>query len=296
MRSLEQELRSLNPVEPDAPAPDGEDMLRRILAAPEPPPRRRRRLHALAPAALTVALLAVAVAIAAWPRADDERVVEPAAAGTILHYELHVEMHDETGVPFVEDFEVWQRSDGSRQRRVLHAQQIPDQQELVTRTESLTYVDGDEHIIRYKPGDEDRVHYDDGPPFRGPAAPAAYALPDAIGDPRTLPDRVGQGVTELPAAAIRGVAVRVFAIGDCARAGTRFAYRASLARDSGEPVRVVETPCTEGAPARTFDYRSFEELPATPANERQLELVAPAGTPIVDGVEIDLAEERDENR
>jgi hypothetical protein len=89
---------------------------------------------------------------------------------------------------------------------------------LVTERESLTYLPDDRRIIRYKPGDEDRIHYDDGPPFVPPAPPAAAGTPPAVGDPRTVPARLAQGdpaVSALPHGEVGGVAVRRFEVDAC---------------------------------------------------------------------------------
>ena len=53
-------------------------------------------------------------------------------------------------------------------------------------------------------------------------------------------------------------------------------------------------PAGRIAGERSYDYLRFEELPATATNLAQLELSAGHDVPVVDGVEIDLAEERDE--
>ena len=45
---------------------------------------------------------------------------------------------------------------------------------------------------------------------------------------------------------------------------------------------------------RILDYTSFEELAQTPENLKLLELSPHPGVRVVDGIEIDKAEERDE--
>jgi hypothetical protein len=183
-------------------------------------------------------------------------------------------------------------------------------QEVRTRSETLLYNEGSKRVIRYKPGDEDRMNYD-SPPFLPPAPPAAHALPAAVGDPRTLPERARQadsGVSALDDGSIDGAPVRRFAVDGCrtrppeGSAASRSVV--SVSAGTGAPVRVEDQPCGAGGPGpatpqgpfamkRTIDFRSFEVLPATPENLEQLELDVPPGTRTVDGVDIDLAEERD---
>jgi hypothetical protein len=63
-------------------------------------------------------------------------------------------------------------------------------------------------------------------------------------------------------------------------------------------VRVTEEPCPndtlQPVDTRVLDYLSFEELPPTPENLKLLELSRHPGVPVVDGIEIDKAEKRDE--
>ena len=133
-----------------------------------------------------------------------------------------------------------------------------------------------------------------------------------VGDPRTLPlraERGEDGVSALGAATVRDTAVRQFRVGDCSEPTRRRALGGgtvalelaeyavvSLARDTGFPVRVVIRGCDSEALSenRTLDFTAFEELPATPENLAQLEMSPHPGVPIVDGVEIDRREERDE--
>jgi hypothetical protein len=98
---------------------------------------------------------------------------------------------------------------------------------------------------------------------------------------------------------VRGIAVEQFEVGRCGgSASVQQRAIVALARDTLTPVRVTQQPCPsatrEPAGARILDYVSFEDLPATPANLKLLELSPHPGVRIVDGIEIDKAEERDE--
>jgi len=68
----------------------------------------------------------------------------------------------------------------------------------------------------------------------------------------------------------------------------------ALARDTLTPVRVTLEPCRLSVGSRVLDYLTFEELAPTPANRELLELSPHPGVPIVDGIDVDKAEDRDE--
>jgi hypothetical protein len=70
----------------------------------------------------------------------------------------------------------------------------------------------------------------------------------------------------------------------------------ALDRDSLAPVRVTVETC-ESPPVESsvLDYVTFEQLPATPANLEELEMSPHPGVPVVDGIEIDKAEKRDDD-
>jgi hypothetical protein len=59
-------------------------------------------------------------------------------------------------------------------------------------------------------------------------------------------------------------------------------------------VRVTFEPCQLSVGSRILDYLSFEELAQTPQNLELLDLSPHPGVPVVDGIEIDKAEERDD--
>ena len=122
-----------------------------------------------------------------------------------------------------------------------------------------------------------------------------------MGDPRTVPDRLAAGdkdVAQLADATVRGITVKQFEVGRCreSKSAVPAPQRAivALARTL-TPVRVTERPCPgdthEPSGTRVLDYISFEELPGTPQNLKLLEMSPHPGVDIVDGIDIDKAEE-----
>ena len=85
-----------------------------------------------------------------------------------------------------------------------------------------------------------------------------------------------------------------FAVGRCGESQRAIV---ALARDTLRPVRVTGRPCPGDArepSARILEYLEFEDLPGTPENLKRLEMSPHPGVDVVDGIEIDKAEERDE--
>jgi hypothetical protein len=184
-------------------------------------------------------------------------------------------------------------------------------EDVVTGTQTLAYRPAyaaqPAKIIRYRASDDFDAIPQDPPTF---AAPPIGGSPE-VGDPRSVPERLAVGdkeVRRLPDATVRDVAVKQFQVGDCDRATSSrgdvtppvatMPERAivALARDTLAPVRVTLEPCLPSVGPRVLDYLSFEELAPTPENRELLELAPHPGVPVVDGIEIDKAEERDESR
>ncbi len=309
-------IRSLDPVDPGAPPPDGDRLLQAVLATPRPPAPRRRRagLLRLAPLGLALALVAavVAVSIAGSDGSGDEQEIAGGSGGAaIIHYVVRETWG--AGQPAF-THERWQLEDGSRARTVSQWEgegplQGTTTEDVVTSTQTLAYRPGTEHeparIIRYRATDDFAAIPEDPPSF---GAPPIGGSPE-VGDPRALPARLADGdpdVTQLSGATIRGIAVERYRVGDCGEAPSSdqvvvpLLQRAvvALARDTHTPVRVTFESCPGGGSVgledRILDYDSFEVLPHTPANLERLELSPHPGVPVVDGIEIDMAEERDE--
>ena len=313
-------VRSLDPVDPSAPPPDGTPILHAILATPRPARRRRGvRLLQLAPVGLALALVAGVVAVAV-SGGDDPRGEQEVPGGTsgagILHYVVRETWGE--GEPSVTS-EHWQLEDGSRARTISHYQgdgplKGTTSEDVVTPTETLAYrpstEQGPASIIRYRESDDFASIPEEPPAF---AAPIIGGSGD-VGDPRTLPDRVARGdehVRQLEDGTVRDIPVERFQVGDCGDAASREQKpdadgvvkvleqaTVALARDTHVPVRVELAPCSSDLPPildrRVLDYLTFEELDASPENLKQLELSPHPGVPVVDGIEIDKAEERDE--
>jgi hypothetical protein len=312
-------VRSLDPVDPSAPPPDGSRLLQAVLATPRPSNLRRRLLR-FAPVGLAFAVVAGVVVVAVWagePSGDEEEAVTGSGGAAIIHYVVR----EGFGAPDgsrqpAATHEHWQLEDGSRARTVSRWEapgplQGTTSEDVVTGTQSLAYRPASEEqparIIRYRASDDFAAIPEDPPPF---AAPPIGGSP-AVGDPRTVPDRLAAGdgdVSRLPDATVRDVAVKRFQVGDCGEStsGRRnttppvdtVSQRAivALARDTLTPVRVTLEPCRMPVGPVVLDYLSFEELAATPENLELLELSPHPGVPVVDGIEIDKAEERDEAR
>jgi hypothetical protein len=320
-------IRSLDPVDGSEPPPDGSDLLHALLATPRPTRVRRRgvRLLPLAPVGLALALLAgvVAVALSGGDGSGDEREVAAGAGGAAI---VHSVVRERWGGPdgtaqLAYTYERWQLEDGSRGRTLSHWEaagplQGTTTEEVVTSAQTLTYLpatDQDaERIIRYRASDDFQSIPEQPPAFTAPPIGGS----SEVGDPRRLPDRLARGdetVTQLADATVRDIAVEQFRVGDCrdatsagrnrsADAVTTVPQRAivALARDTLTPVRVTLEPCSSDGPpgfdTRILDYVRFEELAPTPENMQLLELSPHPGVPVVDGIEIDKAEERDEAR
>ena len=314
-------IRSLDPVDPSAPPPDGSRLLQDVLATPRPSRLRRRGVGLLrfAPMGFALAVVAgvVVVAVLGDARSGDE---EEAAGGSrgaaIIHYVVgeSIAAPDGSRQRAVTQ-EHWQLEDGSR-ARTMSQWEAPGplrgmtSEDVVTGTQSLAYRPASEGrpaaIIRYRASDDFEAIPEDPPTF---AAPPIGGSPE-VGDPRAVPDRLAVGdkeVRRLPDATVRGVAVKQYQVGDCR--GSRHQPNATppvitmpqraivaLARDTLTPVRVTLEPCQQSVGARVLDYLSFEELAPTSENRELLELSPHPGVPVVDGIEIDKAEERDEPR
>jgi hypothetical protein len=76
----------------------------------------------------------------------------------------------------------------------------------------------------------------------------------------------------------------------------------SIAKDDSMPVRVEQPSCratsddgdltTEVPEGPTIDYLGLEVLPATPGSDELLEMAPHPGAALVDGEDVDAAEER----
>jgi hypothetical protein len=313
-------IRSLDPVDPSAPPPDGSRLLQDVLATPRPSSRRRRGVGLLrfVPVGLAFAVVAGVVVVAVWggERGRDEvEAVSGSRGAAIIHYVVResIGAPDGSRQPAA-THEYWQLQDGSRARTVSHWEapgplQGTTSEDVVTGTESLAYRPASEGqpatIIRYRPSDDFAAIPEDPPTF---AAPPIGGSPE-VGDPRAVPDRLAVGdkeVRRLPDATVRDVAVKQFQVGDCAESTSSrrnttppvdtISQRAivALARDTLAPVRVTLEPCRLPVGSRVLDYLLFEELAPTPENRELLELSPHPGVTVVDGIEIDKAEERDE--
>ncbi len=320
MRRLDKELRELDPVDADAPEPNGEQLLERIVAESCPPVRKppRRRLLELAPVGLAATALAAVLLVAGLGRgADDDREVPPPAdevptavdPDSILHYTQRWTMEGSGPATEVDTREVWQAGNGSRERVVYRPGDTATfeySEQVTTRHAARAFTEdgGPPTIVEY-----------DSPAYGSPSAPAAYGLRPDVGDPRTLPARAAareRGVQRLDAATVRDVPVERFRVGACSRtrdsvdasAAPTGAVIVSLARDTLLPIRVEPLPCeaTKGAlseaanvPRATTDYVSFEVLPPTEENRRLLEMAHHPGARVVSGDAIDRAEDRAES-
>jgi hypothetical protein len=277
----------------------------------------------LTPVALGLALVAgvVAVSIAGSERSGEEQeAISGSGGAAIIHYVVRETWGgpDGTRQPAF-THEHWQLGDGSRARTVSHWEgagplQGTTTEDVATSTQTLAYRPASEHqsatIIRYRASDDFEAIPEDPPTF---GAPPIGGSPE-VGDPRAVPDRLADGdddVTQLADATVRDIAVEQFQVGDCGEstsskrksdrdAAVPVPQRAivALARDTLTPVRVTYEPCRSdealGHETRILDYVSFEELAHTPENLKLLELSPHPGVPVVDGIEIDKAEERDE--
>jgi hypothetical protein len=315
-------IRSLDPVDPGARPPDGSRLLQAVLdTPPQTPPRRRGvRVLQLAPFGLALAFAAgvVALSVSGGERGGDEREAGRGTGGAAI---VHYVVRERWGAPDGSQqpaftHERWQLDDGSRARTVSRWEgegplQGTTSEDVVTSTQTLAYrpatEDGPANIIRYRASDDFAAIPEDPPAFAAPPIGGS----SEVGDPRAVPGRLADGdddVTQLEDTTVRGIPVTQFQVGDCrestpnndADGPVALPQRAivALTRDSLTPVRVTHEPCSsdlpEGLDARTLDYLSFEVLTPTPENLAQLEMSPHPGVPVVDGIEIDKAEERDE--
>ena len=308
-------IRSLDPVDPGAPPPDGSHLLQDVLATPRPssPPRRRVGLLRFAPIGLALAVVTGIVVVAVWggePGGDEEEAASGSRGAAIIHYVVR----ERIGRQLAATHEHWQLDDGSRARTISHWEapgplQGTTSEDVVSSTQTLAYRPASEQqdasIIRYRASDDFAAIPEDPPTF---AAPPIGGSPE-VGDPRALPERLAAGDKEvkgLPDATVRDVAVKQFQVGDCRESTSAqpsttppvdtMSERAvvALARDTLEPVRVTFEACQLPVGSRVLDYLSFEELAQTPENLELLDLSPHPGVPVVDGIDIDKAEERDE--
>jgi hypothetical protein len=301
-------IRSLDPIDPNAPPPDGSRLLQAVLAAPRGTGRTGAGLLRLAPVGFALAVIAgvVAVWISGGERRGEEReATSGSGGGAIIHYVVRESFGVPDGSPQpVGTHERWQLEDGSRARTVSHWEaagplQGTTSEDVVTSAQTLAYRPASEdepaRIIRYRASDDFEAIPEDPPTFAAPPIGGS----SEVGDPRDVPDRLAAGdkdVTRLADATVRNIAVKQYQVGSCASVSQRAVV--ALARDTLAPVRVTHEPCPSDTPqpleTRILDYLSFEELRPTPQNQELLELSPRPGVPVVDGIEIDKAEERDE--
>lgn len=320
MDQLEKSLRSIDPVDPDAPAVDGEELLREILRTPVETPPRRERARTRGALAGAVVVTAATALLLVTPTHEDIDVAAAAFEAvsqedTILHYRVRHSIVDTggSGDQVLFSAEVWQAGDGSRVRSLSRSSTEggdPLESESVqTDEESRTYVPDSNSLI---------VYDTDLPRLPAPGG-ASFADRD-LGDPRTLLERARRGdekVVELGEATVRGIPVLQFRVGQCKMTsrktdgGISMTYRlpviASVARDDYVPVRMEQdTNCADAPveggpewnqlPRAVADYVSFETLPATGDNQRLLEMRPHPGARVIDGEAVDAAEERAERR
>jgi hypothetical protein len=334
VRRLDKELKELDPVDADAPEPSGEHLLARIVAQPYPPVPEpaRRRLVELAPLGLAAAAVAAVLLVAGLGLGlgTDEREVPPPAgevpAGadpdSILHYTQRWTFKGSGPATETETLEVWQAGDGSRQRVVYRPTgtatfEYREQVTTARGTREFSEDGGPRTIVEYGRSASSSL-----------SAPAGYALPGDVGDPRKLPTRAAareRGVQRVDAVTVRGVPVERFRVGSCPRtldvadavalasASARRPVIVSLARDTRRPIRVETMPCAAlngmlGPPASILvhadaphmpwsatDYVSFEVLASTPEHRRRLQMAPHPGARVVDSKALDRAEKRTES-
>ena len=324
---LDDHVRQIDPVDPDAPVPDGEALLARILASPVPLRRSAVRRTLRAPLAVGgVACVLVAGTVLALPRGAPTDALASAYAavsdpGTVLHYREHwvapgsrVSPRQDLG-----DVEVWQAGDGSRGRALTSLPaQTSSGSTVMTPTPASTVEEvwSSQGTRSWSSRDKDTIIVYDAQHAPQPPSPAgAYVGDSAIGDPRSLLDRAQSGdtrVTQLADGTVRGIPVLRFRVGSCrlTRTGptswsTRYAAVVSIDRDSHLPVRIEQPPCRtapagqkgltmDEMPGFTIDFTSFEVLPADATTQRRLEMSPHPGAKVVDGAAIDAAEARED--
>jgi hypothetical protein len=305
MTTPDPRFQLLDPVDPAADEPDAGPLLDAILAVQvAPAPRLARRRPPRLVAGIGIASLAAigAVAVGLVREGGGGAVAAAYAAvhqpDTILHYTIRTMAAPPPGSTqsqLLDEEQVWQAGDGSRQRVVSQVPGLGLHEEVVDRDRSLTY----------NAADNELVIYDEKAPK--PAAPGGV---DAalMGDPQTLLQRAQSGkdaVEELGEARVRGIDVLQFRVGTCHVTRTavpgglaievRSALVVSIAKDDNLPVRVAADCPGGGAqlPQGTqADYLDFQVLPATPANEHRLDMTPHPGAHVIDGEDVDAAEER----
>jgi hypothetical protein len=320
-------LRQIDPLDPDAPVPDGEALLTRILASPVPVRRSAARRAVRTPLALVgVACFVVAGIVLALPRGAPTDALAAAYAAvsnpdTVLHYREHWVAPGSRVSPRqnLYDVEVWQAGNGSRGRTLTSLPaQTSSGSTAMTPTPASTQEDvwSSQGTRSWNSRDEDKIIVYDAQ--HAPALPSlagAYVGNPEVGDPRTLLYRAQGGdtrVTRLADGTVRGIPVLRFRVGRCqvTRTGptswsTRYAAVVSIDRVSHLPVRVEQPPCREASagqkglamdemPGFTIDFVSFDVLPADAANQRLLEMSPHPGAKVVDGAAIDAAEARED--
>ena len=270
--------------------------------------RRRRRSAALLqliPLGVALALMAGVAAVAISVSGDEGRGDEQEATSgfrgaAIIHYVVResVRSPDGSHAPVVTS-ETWQLEDGSRARTVSHWEGAgplrgTTSEDVVTSTLSLAYRPAAQgqpaRIIRYRASDDFAAIPEDPPPFGAPPIGGS----SAVGDPRTVPDRLAAGdkdVAQLAGTTVRGIAVNQFEVGHCGeststesesepRGAITVTQRSivALTRDTDTPVRVTQQPCPgharQPSGTRILDYLSFEDVPATPENLKLTRAVA----------------------
>jgi hypothetical protein len=317
MTRLDEAVRRLDPVDPDAPAPADEALLERILQTPYgvPQERRTRRVRRAPLALLGVACGVAAALLVALPHGGRTDALAAAYHAltrphTILHYRQHwwdpgtrISPRQDGGT-----IDVWQASDGSRERQVAHLPGLGPWEQVWTHAGTRTWAgDGENRIITYDARHAGR------PPRAGSLGLNGSGGPD---DPAALLRRASDGdslVTRLPDATVRGIPVIRFRVGRCHATGTRFkrqlrlASVVSLGKESHLPIRVEQPPCRKAPPGQvglkfdempgpTVDYVHFEVLPADRGHRRLLDMSPHPGAKIVDGAAIDRAEARADRR
>ena len=323
---LDDHLRQIDPLDPDAPVPDGEALLARILASPVPVRRSAVRRRLRAPLAVGgIACLVVAGIVLALPRGAPTDALAAAYAavsdpGTVLHYREHWVAPGSRVSPRQDlyDVEVWQAGDGSRGRALSRVPaQTSSGSTVITPTPASTLEEvwSRRGTEAWNSREEEKIIvYDARHAPRPPSPAGAYVGDPRIGDPRTLLNRAHRGdtrVTQLTDGTVRGTPVLRFRVGACklTRTGptswsTRYAAVVSIDRDSHLPVRVEQPPCHAApagqtgptrneTPGFTIDFVSFAVLPADAANQRLLEMSPHPGATLVDGAAIDAAEARE---
>jgi hypothetical protein len=325
---LDDHVREIDPLNPDAPFPDGEALLRQILATPFPARTRRAPRRTLrAPLALAgVACLVGAGIVLALPRGAPSDALAAAYTavsdpGSVLHYREHWVAPGSRVSPRqdLEDVEVWQSGDGSRGRAL---ESIPAQTASGRTIASaspawtLEYAWSPQGTRSWSSREKNKIIAYDALHAPRPASPAAAYLPNrAIGDPRTLLARAHSGdtrVTQLADGTVRGIPVLRFRVGRCQEKhrtlpngnfaeSLRHAAVVSIDRDSHLPVRVEQPPCRQAPPGQkglrsdempgfTVDFLSFRVLPADAANRRHLAMSPHPGAKVLDGAAIDARE------